>query len=213
MKSVRSVPYLDAWKQLLAHQHDAGETGLIAERIQQRYAALQCQKPQASNSSQRRRLDRLLLPGLALYQALREANLPQDESLAETERLFKATFFLNERRFTAWLNRLPNPFPIVRILLRLIERAAHAEAEHEIVEDSSHCFAFNAHRCFLTETLHFYHAPELAPVYCKTDDWMAEAMPKVRWLRTKTLGRGDAICDFRWENRRSDQAEKCASNF
>ena len=196
---MQSVPYINAWKRLLAQQYNAEEAGLIAERIQQRYAALQRQKPQASNSSQRKRLNHLILPGLALYQALRETNLSQGESLAETERLFKATLFINERRFTAWLNRLPDPFPIVRLMLRQVERDAHAEAGHEIIEDSPRCFAFNAHRCFLLEVLRFYQTPELAPLYCKTDDWVAEAMPKVRWLRTKTLGRGDAVCDFHWE--------------
>ena len=198
---MRSVPYINVWKRLLAQQRDAEEVGLIAECIQQRYAALQCQKPQAANPSQRRRLNHLILPGLALYQALREANPSQDESLTETERLFRATLFINERRFTAWLNRLPDPFPIVRIMLRQVERAAHAEAEHEIIEDSPHCFAFNAHRCFLMEALRFYQAPELIPLYCKTDDWVAEAMPKVCWRRTKTIGRGDPICDFHWERR------------
>ena len=172
---------------------------MIVERIQQRHAALQRQKPQTSNSSQRRRLNNLILPGLALYQALRETALSQDESLAETERLFKATLFINEWRFTAWLNRCPDPFPVVRIVLRQIEKASHDEAEQEIVEDSPQCFAFNARGCFLLETLRFYQSPELTHLYCKTDDWVAEAMPKVRWLRTKTLGRGDAICDFRWE--------------
>lgn len=202
---MRCIPYLSTWRRLLAQQRGDAQAALITAYIQRRYAALQCQNPHAANSSQRRRLNNLILPGLALYQALREANLSQDESLAETERLFRATLFINERRFAAWLNLLPDPFPIVRIMLRQVERTAHAEAEHEIIEDSPQCFAFNAHRCFLMESLRFYQAPELSLLYCKTDDWVAEAMPKVRWLRTKTIGHGDAVCDFRWE-RRTDGA-------
>ena len=172
---------------------------MFAERIQLRYAALQDQKPQAANPIQRRRLDKLILPGLALYQALQEANPSQAESLAETERLFKATLFTSERRFSAWLNRLQDPFPVLRILLRQIERSSHTEAEHELIEDSPRCFAFNVQRCYLAEALAFYQAPELTPLYCKTDDWIAGALPKVRWLRTKTIAGGDLLCDFRWE--------------
>lgn len=196
---MQSVPYLNAWKRLLAQQYNAEEAGLIAEHVQQHYVTPQRQQPPVANSSQRRRLNHLILPGLALYQALREVNLSQDESLAETERLFRATLFINERRFSAWLNRLPDPFPIARLMLRQVERASHDDAEQEIVEDSPQAFAFNTHRCFLLETLRFYQAPELAPLFCNTDDWVAEVMPKIRWLRTKTLGRGDAVCDFRWE--------------
>ncbi len=48
---MQSVPYINAWKRLLAQQHDAEEAGLIAGRIQVRYAALLRQKPQAANSS------------------------------------------------------------------------------------------------------------------------------------------------------------------
>jgi predicted ArsR family transcriptional regulator len=42
-------------------------------------------------------------------------------------------------------------------------------------------------------------APELTPLYCQMDDLLFEALPpEIRWERTKTLGRGDEICDFRW---------------
>ena len=196
---MQPVPYLNSWKRLLAQRHGAEEASLLAERIRQRYVALQDHKQPAATPSQRKRLNNLILPGLALYQAIRESNLSQVESLAETERLFEATLFTNERRFSQVLNRLPDPFPALRILLLLIERSPHTEAEHELIEDNPGCFAFNVHRCYLAEALIFYQAPELTPLYCKTDDWIAAAMPKVRWLRTKTIGGGDQLCDFRWE--------------
>ena len=196
---MQHVPYLKAWKRLLVQQHGAEKASLLAERIQQRYAAVQMQTPPAATPTQQTRLNELILPGLALYQALQEANFSQTESLAQTERLFKATLFTSERRFAALLNRLPDPFPVLRILLRQIERSSQTEAEHELIEDSPGCFAFNVHRCFLAEALKFYQAPELTPLFCKTDDWIAGAMPKVRWLRTKTIGGGERLCDFRWE--------------
>jgi hypothetical protein len=194
-----SQPYLHAWQHLLAQERGAEQAAVIAADVRQRHAVLSTQRPPISLPAQTKRLRNLILPGLALYQALQVVNTCQESCLAETERLFKATLFVNERKFTALLNHLPDPFPIVRLMLRQVERASHVEAEQEIIEDSPQCFAFNARRCFLLETLRFYQAPELTPLYCKTDDWVAEAMPKVRWLRTQTLGRGDAVCDFHWE--------------
>ena len=42
-------------------------------------------------------------------------------------------------------------------------------------------------------------APELTPICCQVDDWMMENLPpSIRWERTQTLGRGGAVCDFRW---------------
>jgi hypothetical protein len=144
-------------------------------------------------------LRQLILPGLALYQTLQDFTAPYESCLAETERLFKAILFLNQCRFTSWINRLPDPFPLVRLMLRQVERTSHDEAQQEIVEDSPQAFAFDTHHCFILYVLRFYQAPEFTPLYCASDDWVAEAMPKVRWLRTKTLGRGDAVCYFRLE--------------
>ena len=196
---MRKVPYLHRWRRLLAQQRGDEPASLIAETVQRRYAALLAQPLPFDQPFQTRRLRHLIFPGLALYQTLREFHTSQESCLAETERLFKATLFLNERRFIGWLNRLPDPFPVVRLMLHQIERASHTEADQEIVEDSPHCFAFNTRRCFLLNVLHFHQASELTPLFCATDDWLAEAMPKVRWLRTKTMGRGDDVCDFRWE--------------
>jgi hypothetical protein len=69
---------------------------------------------------------------------------------------------------------------------------------HEVVEDSALCFAANTYRCFILDTLTEYGAPELTTLYCKTDDWLAEALPGVRWQRTTTLAAGGECCDFRW---------------
>lgn len=198
---MRHIPYLQTWRRLLVQQRGNEQAAVISAHIQRRYAALLAQPPPFALPSQTSRLHQMILPGLALYQTLKEFTVSQDDCLAETERLFKATLFTNEARFASWLNRLPDPFPVVRLMLRQVERATHVEAQQEIVEDGPQAFAFNTHRCFLFETLRFYQSPELTPLYCKTDDWVAEAMPKVRWLRTKTLGRGDTVCDFRWERK------------
>ncbi len=84
-------------------------------------------------------------------------------------------------------------------MMHQVEHVSHVKTEQEIVEDSPQAVVFNTYLCFLLETLRFYQATELTPLYCKIDDWEAEAMPKLRWLRTKTLGRGDAVCDSHWE--------------
>jgi hypothetical protein len=44
-----------------------------------------------------------------------------------------------------------------------------------------------------------YGAPELTPLYCQGDDSLFEGLPaSITWERTKTLGRVDDCCDFRW---------------
>lgn len=42
-----------------------------------------------------------------------------------------------------------------------------------------------------------YGCRELCPCFCDSDDITYDGLhPKLRWRRTKTLGRGDACCDF-----------------
>lgn len=191
---MRKVPHLHTWQRLLAQQRGAEQAALIAAGIAQRYAALLTQSPPFVRPAQTWQFHQLILPGLALYQTLQEFNPSPGSDLAETEQLLKASLFLNERRFVAWVNRLPNPFPLVRLMLRQM-----VEAGQGIVEDSPQAFAFNAQHCFILDVLRFYHTPELTALYCKTDDWIAAAMPKIRWIRTQTLAHGDALCNFRWE--------------
>jgi hypothetical protein len=198
---VPHVPHLSKWQRLLAETQGQAQAAHIAGAARRRYQGLRAAPQPSASAAQAARLRRLIWPGLALYQALGEVGLEQGERLAEVERLFEATLFTNERRFTALLNRLPDPFPVVRWLLRRVEQASHAEADQVLVADTADCFAFNGRRCFILEALRFYQAPELTPLYCLADDWLAEAMPKVAWRRTQTLGRGDAVCDFRWERR------------
>lgn len=193
---MRKTPHLHTWQSLLAQQRGDEQAALIAAGVGRRYAALLDQHPPFVRPAQARRLQQLILPGLALYQALQEYNPSPESCLTEIEQLFKASLFLNERRFVAWVNRLPFPFPLVRLMLRQI-----VDAGQETVEDSPQAFAFHVHQCFILDVLRFYQSPELTALYCKTDDWIAEAMPKVRWLRTQTLARGDAVCNFRWEKK------------
>ena len=96
------------------------------------------------------------------------------------------------------LNYLPNPFFIVRPVLKMMARDEYLPGAQEIVEDSADCFALNVYRCFILDTLVKHNAKELTAIYCNTDDWLADVLPKISWERTKTLARGGDCCDFRW---------------
>jgi hypothetical protein len=197
------VPHLHNWKKILVQNHDRVEAASICAQVSARYEELRQEQQPVLQPSQRRQLNQLILPGLALYQSLQAINPTQTAALEETRLLFKATFFSRERRLVSWLNRLPDPFPLVRLGLRQMTRSTGGENAQEIIEDSTHCFALNVYRCFILEVLHTQQAGELTVLYCQTDDWLSEAMPKIYWQRTMTLAHGNKLCDFRWEKRDS----------
>lgn len=194
------MPYLSTWQSMLAQKRGQIEAAILAARAQARYDDLYARRPHFSHRALRLHLERNILPGLALYQTLREENDDQDAVLAEVETLFGAVFG-QLRKLMPLLGRLSDPFDGFRKVAHWVIRLGFPPEgwEMEPVEDSDRCFAYDVHRCFYLDVLTAYGAPELTTLYCKMDDLMYEALPPtITWKRTKTLGRGDDRCDFRW---------------
>ena len=191
------MKYLKQWRRMLTEGYGEARAGEVTARMRACYNALLRAHAHVKTRPLRAQLTDLVLPGLALYQTLRE-EAGREAALAECERLFRAVFFARERRLVPLLNLLPDPFPLLRPALRAMCRNTYLPGSTVVVLDSPDCFAVNTYRCFLLDTLTDAGAPELAPLFCKTDDWLAELLPKVRWLRTGTLAQGADACDFRW---------------
>lgn len=184
---------------MLENSRSRSEVDVLVEEIRHEIRKLHAEEPRCKSTALKSQWDNLITPGLALYRALSaEGNKDRQAVLDEVEGLFQAMFFMPERRMVRLLNLLPNPFPLVRIALRRMTQNEYRPGATEIVEDSPDCFAVNTYSCFILDTLTALGAPELTQLYCKTDDWLAAEVPKVQWLRTKTLANGDAYCDFRW---------------
>jgi hypothetical protein len=102
----------------------------------------------------------------------------------------------------ARLGRLPFFYGLLRALIRPVMRRSFPASgwETEWVEVSGQALAFNMRSCFYLDVLEGYGAPELTKYYCAMDDLIYDGVsPHVRWARTRTLGRGDECCDFRFE--------------
>jgi hypothetical protein len=183
---------------MLAQSYGKQEAESIIQQVQERYEQLLVNPPIAVNRTQRMQLVNLILPGLALFEIFRNESGDKQTALIAVEDFFKTSFFFGLRKMVGLLNYLPDPFPIVRLGMRRMTSETYLPGSQEVLEDTQHCFAINIYRCFIYDTLQKFDAIELTALYCKTDDWLAERVPKVIWQRTKTLGWGDDYCDFRW---------------
>jgi len=195
---MKPMPHYKTWKQVLAQSRAKQGAESIIQQVQERYEQLLVNPPKVANRTQRMQLVNLILPGLALFEVLRNESGDKQAVLIEVEDSFKCSFFFGLRKMVGLVNYLPDPFPIVRWGMRRTTSETYLPGSHEVVEDTQHCFAINIYRCFILDTLQDFDAVELTALYCKTDDWLAERVPKVIWQRTKTLGWGDEFCDFRW---------------
>jgi hypothetical protein len=197
----RRMPYLDVGQQVLAETRGEVKAALLAARVQARYDELYAHRPRFHHSALRRHLEEGVLPGLALYQTLREENDDQEAALAEIDRILAAAMERSGRRkLVQIIGRLPDPFAILRIANRwAMKRVYPPEGwRFEWVEDSDQCIAYDAHECFYLNVLTAYSAPELLAHLCSVDDLLFGDLPGIAWERTQTLGRGDDRCNFRF---------------
>jgi hypothetical protein len=200
---MKNMPYLNLWRRELAKTHGQFDASRLANEIRERYKQLSGAVPIPNGKILRMRREKLLLPGLALYQILKAEYGQADRALAETDLLFRAAFFRMEQFGIPLLKYLPDPFPLVHMAMRGSAVSEYGPGELEVLEDSPDCFALKVYRCYILDTLTAYGAPELTALFCATDDWLSELMPRVRWERTQTLGRGGSYCDFCWRRENS----------
>jgi hypothetical protein len=192
---------LDLWQKLLARRLGAVEAALLAARVQTRYEALHAQRPRFARRALRLHLDHNLLPGLALYQVLRETPGSSEAALALWDELVGAPEGSPAQKAFPLLGRVPGGFALFRVFTRALMKHGFPEEgwTYHWVEDSPHRVAFKIERCFYHSVLAHYCAPELTEHFCRLDDLAAEKLPPtIRWERSTTLGRGGPACDFCW---------------
>jgi O-methyltransferase involved in polyketide biosynthesis len=195
------MPHFDAWQQQWIKTRGPVRAAMLAAQVQARYTDLYARQPHFTHRTLRRRLRKGILPGLALYQVLREEHTTHEVALAETETLFAAAY-KGPSAFFPLLKRLPDSFAVFRAVLRWALRYGLPSEGWglAITEDTPDCFAFEVRsHCLHRDVLATYGIPELTPIFCRMDDLLfSQLAPEIVYSRTKTLGRGDDCCDFRY---------------
>jgi hypothetical protein len=192
---------MSAWRQVLMRWHGAEKAQQLTEAVRQRRTALIAEASMPENKALGSHLIENILPGLALYQVLlQEHDGNQSAALAEVDEAFRAETLPKYRLLLTPLKVLPAPFRLFKFVFPQVMKQYPAEGwDIDYVENSDDKVAFNITRCFYLNSLTAYGAPELTAVFCKGDDMMAECFPPgIRFIRLHTLGRGDAMCDFRY---------------
>jgi hypothetical protein len=196
------LPHSRTWQQVLSSQYDERTARMLVARAAILYTCYWLEDANGVQRSDRQTLKTRVLPALSIYKALLEINEDCEMVLSQMEALFKAAFFATQLRGIRLVNRLRDPFPVIRPVLKSMTRNTYLPGSQEIVVDTCDCFAINVYRCFILDVLTRHQAAELTPLFCQTDDWLSEAMPKIGWERTNTLGLGGDCCDFRWYHKK-----------
>jgi hypothetical protein len=192
--------YWKPWQRELASRDGDALAHQMMDDVKDRYAVLYQERKRYNHPALRKHLEENILPGLALYQVLLDKGYEQVDALETVEQLYQVVTRSGRRTFEL-LGRFPVYYQLLRATVRrFMERNFPPEGwQVEWVEVSGEQVAFNMHACFYVDVLGEYGVPELTPVFCGLDDYIYEGVsPHVRWARTGTIGRGDALCDFRY---------------
>ena len=175
---------------------DARKRAALAE-----YKAL-CAENDLSDGMLAGHLLKAILPAVAIYRVLARSG-DKNAAFAAVRDAALRSARPSAEMFQA-LGRLPFGFPLLRFITPLATKNGFGESGWEMrwVENTRDAIAFTAHSCFYDRVLKRYELPELTPVFCEVDDVIYGDIPHILWGRTKTIGRGDAVCDFRFVNER-----------
>jgi hypothetical protein len=138
-----------------------------------------------------------ILPGLALYQILKESGESQDDALGRIDRAFDQLFAGDVRQMKR-IGRLPFALRFFRVFLKSFMRRYPPEGwTIEWRQNSRDGIRFDMTTCFYHATLSNLGAPELTAAFCRVDDLIYGTMSRyVSWQRTTTIASGSACCDF-----------------
>ena len=187
---------ISAFHQTVCEQFPAREAELNAV-LAQRLQALRQENAGASPEKQRH-LEGQILPGIAAYEILqmvmpREAALQTVHDYVEQRAWMLKKLFLGLMRIPGLYKRVPGIFS--RQTPKLFGPAAGFAATE--LQTTGGVWRIDMTRCPYHDACVQYGCPELCPCFCDSDDITYDGLhPKLRWRRTKTLGRGDTCCDF-----------------
>ncbi len=148
-------------------------------------------------------LQQKLYPPMAYYKTLRNRGITQDEALILVKRETHKAALIKKGKMQK-LAKLPFAYPIYRMgVKRFMKKNFPDEGwETQWVQCSAKEIHFNLRKCIYWELSQKHGCPELCCVYCENDDIsFSGLLPKIRFLRTGTLGTGANDCDFHFYNR------------
>lgn len=151
-----------------------------------------------ASKEKKRHLERQILPGIAIYETLQTV-MPKDEALQTVHSYVEQHAHSMKKVFLA-LMHIPELYRTVPgIFAKQTTKFFGAKAGFAARETyiSDEIWKIDMIKCPYHDTCVKYGCPELCRCFCDSDDISYSGLhSKLYWHRTKTLGRGDELCDF-----------------
>lgn len=194
----KQANYLRHMAPRLKERYGAEKAQDILKKAQKRYEVLLAENkddPPAYSGQKRERI----YPSIALFHALADAGMEREEAAAFVTGYYRR---LAERAAPVirTVLKIPDLYRLVpklffdTALKHCVPQAGFLSENRFLSKTEMH---FDMVKCPYQDSCVRYGCPELVKGFCDTDDICYGNMHRrLFWGRTKTLGHGDALCDF-----------------
>lgn len=150
-----------------------------------------------------------ILPAIAFHRCLQENGYPRSASL----QVIRSAVLEAAKPMTSFfqrIGRLSFFFPLFRVMCRASTKHSFGPKGwvFEWKRNDASAIEWDCHACLYVDVFRRYGMPELAPIFCESDDVMYGKIPGVRWCRDRTIGRGDRLCNFYFYNEKKGGLSK-----
>lgn len=151
-----------------------------------------------NNDAIRNHLTMNLFPTMAYYKALRKADYDEVDALALAKKETTRAAGI-KKADQAKIVRMPCAYLMYRMCVKSVMKKNFPNDGWEIewIRCDEKEIHFNMKRCIYKDLCDINGCPELCWLYCENDDIaFSGLMPKIRFERSGTLGKGSECCDF-----------------
>jgi hypothetical protein len=152
-------------------------------------------------------LKKSILPAIAFYRVLQNSGYSKDKSI---DIIRDSVFSVDEPRakIIQSIGKMPFFFSLFRIMCRNSLKSVYGKSGWDMrwISDTPYEMTWDCHSCFYEKEFSRHGVQELTVVFCQSDDKIYGNVPNVRWERTKTIGLGAEICDFRFYNTKNKKS-------
>ncbi len=146
--------------------------------------------------SQMRTLVQTILPRIALYKALKENGLPENDVRIHMQKYMLGVVAAKKHAATRRMEILPGFYAVYSKIFLKIMRTT--DLQESTQKSGKNFYDITITRCLWHTACAENGCPELCGLFCDVDDVTYGGLKKIGFSRTKTLGRGGDCCDFRF---------------
>lgn len=146
------------------------------------------------SSKQRKTLQEVILPRIALYHMFLKENFTKEEASIYVNQYMIEVVGKEKHDFTAKIEKIPGFYFIYsRIFLLIMKTTKLQESTQKVRKES---YDITIKKCLWYTACKEQGSVELCRIFCDVDNITYHDLKKIGFRRTQTLGYGDSCCDF-----------------